>query len=93
MSDIDGVIKYNFDFVRSSPLDKSLWSDIEQVRARLYALKLIGVTKDNIGYGNISQRVDKESFVITGTQTGELVSLDAKGYSKIESYDDKKVLS
>ncbi len=85
----DGIIKYNFEFKRSAPLDKSLWQDIEEVRERLYALKLIGI-KDGIGYGNISQRVNKNSFVITGTQTGHLSSLTDKDYSLIEEFDDEK---
>ncbi len=85
----DGIIKYNFDFRKSAPLEKSLYQDIEEVRERLYALKLIGV-KDNIGYGNISQRVNKNSFVITGTQTGDLSSLTNKHYSLIEEFNDEK---
>ncbi len=86
---IDGVIKYNFDFKKSSPLEKSLYKEIHEVRERLFALGQIG-EKDGIGYGNISQRVSKKSFVITGTQTGALKSLDAKHYALIEDYDDEK---
>jgi len=87
---IDGVIKYNFDFQPSKPLDVSLFSDIESVRKRLFALNLIGVTKDGIGFGNISQRVEGNSFVITGTQTGDLENLEASHYALIEAFDDKQ---
>ena len=87
---IDGVIKYNFDFQASEPLDESLFLDIEAVRERLFALNLIGVTVDGIGFGNISQRVNSNSFVITGTQTGHLENLDASSYALIEAYDDKE---
>lgn len=86
---IDGIIKYNFDFQELEPLDKDLWKKIEEVRERLYALKLIGV-KDGIGYGNISERLGKNSFVITGTQTGDLHALSAQHYSLIEAYNDEK---
>ena len=86
---IDGVIKYDFDFIESSPLQKDLWQEIEEVRERLFALELIG-EKKNIGYGNISKRLSQNSFVITGTQTGALQSLDAQHYSLIENYDDEK---
>lgn len=86
---IDGIIKYNFDFKKSEPLDRSLWKNIEEVRERLYTLKLIGV-KDGIGYGNISERLNKDSFVITGTQTGDLRSLSCEHYSLIEAYNDEK---
>jgi len=87
---IDGVIKYNFDFQPSEPLDASLFSDIESVRKRLFALNLIGVTEDGIGFGNISQRVEGNSFVITGTQTGDLKILEASHYALIEAFDDKQ---
>ena len=87
---IDGVIKYNFDFQYSEPLDESLFLDIESVRQRIFTLNLIGVTDTGIGFGNISQRVDSDSFVITGTQTGHLENLDASHYSLIEAYNDKE---
>ena len=87
---IDGVIKYNFDFKPSEPLDISLFSDIESVRQRIFTLNLIGVTDTGIGFGNISQRVDSNSFVITGTQTGHLENLNASHYSLIEEFNDKE---
>lgn len=86
---IDGIIKYNFDFQLSQSLTESQFFEIEEIRVRLFALGLIGVD-DGIGYGNISQRVDKNSFVITGTQTGHLKKLNANHYSMIEEYDDKE---
>ena len=87
---IDGVIKYNFDFQVTEPLEERLFREIESLRERLFALNLIGVTDDGIGFGNISQRVDANSFVITGTQTGELENLDASHYAFINAYDDKE---
>jgi ribulose-5-phosphate 4-epimerase/fuculose-1-phosphate aldolase len=86
---IDGIIKYNFDFQPSLPLKKSQFKKIEMLRERLFTLKIIGV-KDGIGYGNISKRVDKNSFVITGTQTGHLKHLNETHYAFIENYDDKE---
>ncbi len=84
----DGVIKYNFTFTQTEPLTPHLWEEIEEVRERLYALRLIG-EKDGIGYGNISRRTLHENFVITGTQTGNLPHLQAEHYAKIESWDEK----
>jgi len=86
---IDGVIKYQLDFNPSSPLKPSSFLEIESVRERLFALKLIGV-QEGIGYGNISKRVDKNSFVITGTQTGHLKNLNSQHYSLIEKYRDEE---
>ena len=85
---IDGVIKYNFDFTPTEPLEPSQYGKIETVRKRLFALGLIGV-KEGIGYGNISERLAMEQFVVTGTQTGELPDLSGAHYSFIEAYDDK----
>jgi hypothetical protein len=87
---IDGIIKYNFDFQKSEPLDDKQFSDIEATRERLYALGLIGVYDDGVGYGNISQKVDADAFVITGTQTGHLKSLEAEHYALVEAHNDKE---
>jgi ribulose-5-phosphate 4-epimerase/fuculose-1-phosphate aldolase len=87
---IDGIIKYNFDFQKSDPLEEEQFFKIEALRKRLYALGLIGVYADGVGYGNISQRVDVDSFVITGTQTGHLKSLGAEDYAFVEAYNDKE---
>ena len=87
---IDGVIKYNFNFQASKPLPNSLFSKIESVRERLFALNLIGVTDEGIGFGNISERLTKDSFVITGTQTGALSKLQGEHYALIEAYNDKE---
>ena len=84
---IDGIIKYNFAYNPSSPLKEALWYEIEKVRESLFALGLIG-EKEGIGYGNISQKIDEKRFVITGTQTGYLPSLEAGHYAMIEAYDD-----
>ena len=84
---IDGVIKYNCEFTLTKPLEPALYEEIETVRERLYALGLIGIC-DGIGYGNISRRLDAESFVVTGTQTGHLEQLGGSEYALIEAYDD-----
>ncbi len=86
---IDGVIKYNIEFTPSTPLKTAQFEAIERLRKRLFSLKLIGV-ENGIGYGNISQKIDKHSFIITGTQTGHLKDLNANHYSLIEEYNDKE---
>jgi len=87
---LDGIIKYNFDFQKSDSLEERMFSEIEAVRERLYALGFIGVYADGVGYGNISERVDGSSFVITGTQTGHLQNLEAKHYALVEAFNDKE---
>ncbi len=85
---LDGVIKYHFEFQKSVALDKKLFIAIENVRERLFALGFIG-EQDGVGFGNISQRINQNSFVITGTQTGHLSNLNATHYALIEEYDDE----
>ena len=89
-TEIDGIIKYNFDFTKTSPLENNLWEDIEEVRERLYKLNIIGVYPNGIGFGNISKRVSSNSFVITGTQTGDLETLVGKHYSLVEEFSDSE---
>ncbi len=86
---IDGVVKYDFTFNRSKALRRGLIAPIESCRARLYAMGLIGVYDNGIGYGNISRRAEEGSFVITGTQTGHLPKLTPKYYSLVEACDDR----
>ena len=86
---IDGIIKYNFDFKKTAPLRASRYVEIEERRERLFALGLIGIA-NGVGFGNISQRAGKKSFVITGTQTGHLKSLGAEHYSLIEDFNSRK---
>ena len=85
----DGVIKYDCNFKKTAPLRESRFFEIEELRVRLFALGLIGIA-DGIGFGNISQRASKKSFVITGTQTGHLPTLGAEHYALIEEFSDKR---
>jgi hypothetical protein len=85
---IDGIIKYKFDFKQTKPLPLSQYEAIEALRERLFALKLIGI-HEGIGYGNISQKNDDGTFIVTGTQTGHLPSLSGEHYAFIKAYDDR----
>lgn len=88
----DGVIKYSLQFIenRQGIAKQAVQcSEIEAVRERLFSLGLIGAyengTNAAIGYGNISVRVNNsESFVITGTQTGELPALTTQHYALVQ---------
>jgi len=86
----DGVVKYDFVYQRSKALPQRLIKPVESCRSRLYALGLIGVYENGIGYGNISRRVEGEQFVITGTQTGHLSRLTPKHYALVEACDARQ---
>jgi ribulose-5-phosphate 4-epimerase/fuculose-1-phosphate aldolase len=67
------------------PLDKvaalNVWRDI------MYQKGLIGMYPDGIGFGNISMRCDGNTFLISGSATGGLATLNASHYSLVSEYD------
>ena len=86
----DGVIKYTIEHtVFDARIPHDIYATLESVRSRLYALGVIGVYDDGIGYGNISVKDDQDHapFYITATQTGHLAQLGRSHYSKVTSYD------
>jgi len=84
---IDGVIKYHVSHTQEQAPYFEEYDKLEALRARLFALGLIGETPDGIGFGNLSFRVDEGSFFITATQTGKQAQLLEDEYTFIESYD------
>jgi ribulose-5-phosphate 4-epimerase/fuculose-1-phosphate aldolase len=64
---------------------------LEKWRALFFKLGLVGEYPiDKIGYGNLSSRLQKKSFIITGSQTGHLAHLQAHHYTKVIECDLKK---
>jgi L-ribulose-5-phosphate 4-epimerase len=80
----EGYVKFQAEWEKSPPMPLKFFKDLNRWRIRLYDLGLIGAYPDGIGYGNISQRFDKQgSFLITGSATGHLKSLTAAHYSLV----------
>jgi len=85
----EGVIKFNIKELKKEKLDIDI-SDIEKIREELFKLKLIGFNKEqNLGYGNISKRINEKEFIISGSQTGNLKNLKIMHYSLITGVDFK----
>lgn len=82
----EGVIKFNCRWIASDPPLAKTIEALDHWRNRLYALKLIGATPDNIGYGNMSIRHGKQ-FIITGSGTGVLSRLGPEHYARVTEYD------
>ena len=83
----EGYIKYNcvwkkedFNFPENVFKSMNFW------REKLYALKLIGVHEDGIGYGNISVRNYNKSFIITGSETGKKSRLSREDYALVNDF-------
>jgi ribulose-5-phosphate 4-epimerase/fuculose-1-phosphate aldolase len=80
----EGYVKFQAEWEKSPPMPLAFFKDLNLWRDRLYDLGLIGVYPEGIGYGNISQRFDKQgSFLITGSATGQQQKLTASHYSLV----------
>jgi ribulose-5-phosphate 4-epimerase/fuculose-1-phosphate aldolase len=84
MKEQEGVIKYQLEHSQQ-PIQAFPFSGINAWRTIAVRLDLIGQNPDrydNIGFGNISQRVDANSdqFIISGTQTGHIEQLSPEHY-------------
>ena len=92
----EGVIKFQLDY-RSAPAPPA--GDIASLnswRRILFLLRLIGQDAqryDGLGYGNLSQRLlppgsdQAAAFVISGTQTGGLATLQPEHYTRVLECD------
>jgi len=71
---------------KSLPEDISI-NDLNFWRDKLYRQKLIGAYADGVGYGNISIRLTNNTFLITGTKTGNNTKLTNEHYTIVTGYD------
>ena len=87
----DGVIKFKLTLKRAPAPEQAQFIALEKWRALFYKLSLIGeYPNEEIGYGNLSSRLPKKAFIITGSQTGHLAHLQAHHYTKVIECDLKK---
>lgn len=88
MKEQEGVIKYQLNHTQQ-PIDPLFpLTEINAWRTIAVRLELIGQVPeryDNIGFGNISQRIDPHSnqFIVSGTQTGHIEQLSREHYCLI----------
>ena len=93
----EGVIKFDLAFESGAPVDNHLICAINAWRRIFYQLQLIGQQSDRYGgygFGNISRRLpphdaptQHRSFLVSGTQTGNLSHLDGNHYTRVLEYD------
>lgn len=81
----EGVIKFQFNLKKSSPIAEEHYNELEKWRALFFRMSLIGEYPiEKLGYGNLSRRINSsDEFLITGSQTGHLSNLDGHHYTKI----------
>ena len=95
MKDQEGVIKYQLEYTQKPINEKFSLSEINAWRTVIFRLGLIGQDPeryDNLGFGNISQRLNPQSsqFIISGSQTGHIEHLSPEHYCLVVKADTRK---
>jgi L-ribulose-5-phosphate 4-epimerase len=83
----EGYIKFKAIRVHASAPHTEAVAGLNEYRRLLYGLGLIGAYPDGVGYGNISQRLDNDTFLISGSATGRLAALSARHYALVMRAD------
>ena len=88
----EGYIKFNCIWEQKEfPFDDIIFAQLESARTMLYALGLIGMYPDGIGFGNISVRKDEsKSFIISGSATGGFSGLTKSDYALVTDHNITK---
>jgi L-ribulose-5-phosphate 4-epimerase len=94
MKEQEGVIKYRIEHTQKPISTKLSLSEINSWRTIIFRLGLIGQDPqryDNLGFGNISQRISTESsqFIISGSQTGHIEHLRPENYCLVLNADPR----
>jgi len=95
MKEQEGVIKYQLEHTQKPINETFSFNEINAWRTVIFRLGLIGQVPDrydNLGFGNISQRLNPQSsqFIISGTQTGHIEQLSPEHYCLVLKADPQK---
>jgi ribulose-5-phosphate 4-epimerase/fuculose-1-phosphate aldolase len=84
----EGYVKYRCHW-RREPITASrrVLAGLQRWRSRLREAGLVGAHPDGMGFGNLSVRVSGGEFLITGSATGHLESLDISHYALVTGYE------
>lgn len=84
----EGYIKFQCNWANEEiQISEEILLSLERERSRLYKLGMIGMYPDGVGFGNISVRTEGNSFLITGSATGQFNKLDQSHYSLVSAYN------
>lgn len=87
----EGVIKYKLHWQQSKIEIDFNFEDILAYREKCFAKNWIGFDeKYKVGFGNISQRVLGNQFVVSGSQTGHLEKLTEQQFALIQQFNIKE---
>ena len=81
----EGYTKYECDWRHGPALAAESISELNDWRNRLHEHGLIGYYAEHrVGFGNVSIREgDSSTFIISGTQTGHIVTTDERHYARV----------
>lgn len=82
----EGVIKYQLVYQQAEALLDHDYHDLDKWHQRFKAEQILGQDPERyggLGFGNVSQRINRQSFLISGTQTGGLDRLSAEHYALV----------
>jgi len=83
----EGYIKFQCEWEETDPLPEVWITDLNAWRQRMYVANLVGAYPDGIGFGNVSQRLQGDRFVISGSKTGNYPELGPEHYALVETVD------
>lgn len=90
----EGVIKFRCDWTREAiAVDPGALANICLWRSRLRRAGLVGAGSDGTGFGNLSVRLEEQTFLITGSGTSGLAELDSSHLAVVTrcSFEDNTV--
>lgn len=86
----EGVIKFHLDFTLAQPESLEGFKALNAWREILFRLGLTGQASDRydgLAYGNVSQRISPQGFLVSGTQTGGKPRLSLDDYCRVQDFD------
>ena len=87
----EGYIKFNADWENKSiSIKNTLIEEMNHWREKCRDKNWIGVYDDGIGFGNISLRLNKTNFLISGSATGGVKRLIKEHFAYVEDYNLEK---
>ncbi len=90
MAEQEGVIKYELVFDDAPSLEDHNYTALSYWHGQFKQASILGQDPQRyggLGFGNLSERIDQTSFLISGTQTGGLDRLGADEYALVTRVD------
>ena len=90
MPEREGVIKYRLQFYEKEALHSHDFDDLNHWHGLFKQAGILGQDPNRysgLGFGNLSQRIGHQSFLISGTQTGYLNELSPEDYALVTCVD------